>query len=79
MSKIIKVGYIWGAVGGTVGGTAMGIRKIREHQNRKLRINPWDAGVDACIGFILCDMFPIVTPVILIGVVLEEFGRQYKD
>ena len=75
MNKIIKAGYIWGAVGGT----AMGMRKIREYQDRKLRINLIDAGVDACVGFIICDLFPIVTSVIVAGVLLEEWGRWYTN
>jgi hypothetical protein len=36
----------------------------------------FDLTLESCIGFVLCEMFPIVTPLIVILVGIEEIKRQ---
>jgi hypothetical protein len=72
MAKYFKPFELWG----TIGGLALGYRTIRNDQDRNRKINLFDAGLFTCVGYIIGESLPIVTPIMVAVAVFEEVQRQ---
>ena len=76
-SIIEKIGdapmWVWGAIGAI----AFGYRTLRR-DSKPHDVSLMNASVDACIGYAICASIPVITPVIVLGVGLEDWHRSKR-
>lgn len=62
-------------VGGLVGCTALSYHKLRSFKN-PANIDLFDLTISSLIGYVIGSSLPVLTPVLVVGVLYEDYHRN---